>query len=98
MKQIILASNNPGKIREFKAIFANHGIEIIPQATFNIPEADEPFTTFVENSLHKARSCAAITNLPAIADDSGICVDSLGGMPGIHSAYYAGHPRNIKLN
>ncbi|MFN7095173.1 MAG: RdgB/HAM1 family non-canonical purine NTP pyrophosphatase [Burkholderiales bacterium] len=98
MKQIILASNNPGKIREFQAIFSQRGIEIIPQAQLNIPEVAEPFPTFIENALHKARHCSQHTGLPALADDSGLCVNSLGGRPGIYSARYAGEPKSDTSN
>lgn len=98
MQQIVLASNNPGKIKEFQHIFANLNIEIIPQSELNIPEVDEPYFTFVENSLHKARHCAKLSSLPALADDSGICVKSLGGKPGVFSARYAGEPKSDLKN
>ncbi|MCE3268467.1 MAG: nucleoside-triphosphate diphosphatase [Burkholderiales bacterium] len=98
MKQLVLASNNPGKIKEFSSIFAAIGIEIIPQAKLNVPEIDEPYFTFVENSLHKARHCSKVTGLPALADDSGLCVNALNGKPGVFSARYAGLPRNDAKN
>lgn len=98
MRKIVLASNNAGKIREFQQIFATLNIEIVSQASLNVPEIDEPFTTFVENSLHKARHCAKFTGLPALADDSGICVNALGGQPGIYSARYAGEPKSDQAN
>lgn len=98
MKQIILASANEGKLQEFRSIFANIGIEIIPQSAYNVPDIDEPYTTFIENSLHKARHCSRYTGLPALADDSGICANSLNGAPGIYSARYAGTPRNTQNN
>ncbi|HAW45207.1 MAG TPA: non-canonical purine NTP pyrophosphatase, RdgB/HAM1 family [Sutterella sp.] len=88
--QIVLASNNPGKLREFKALLEPLGCEILPQKALGITSADEPFETFVENALAKARHAARVSGLPAIADDSGICVDALGGAPGIHSARFAG--------
>ena len=94
MKNFVIASNNQGKIKEFNQIFAKLGIKIISQSELNVPEVDEPFTTFVENSLHKARHCAKHTGLPALADDSGLCVTSLNGAPGIYSARYAGEPKS----
>lgn len=90
MKQLVLASNNPGKLREFAALFAPFDIEVLPQSAFAIPEAEEPHDTFLENALAKARHAAKLSGLPALADDSGLCVPSLGGEPGVHSAYYAG--------
>lgn len=94
MKQLVLASNNQGKIKEFSSIFADIGIEIIPQAKLNVPEIDEPYSTFIENALHKARHCSKITKLPTLADDSGLCVNALMGQPGVFSARYAGIPKN----
>ena len=96
--KIVLASNNAGKIREFRHIFSDLGINIISQAELNIPEADEPYHTFVENSLHKARHCAKYSGLPALADDSGLCVKSLQGSPGVYSARYAGEPKSDLRN
>lgn len=90
MKRIVLASNNPGKLREITALLAPLGIEVIPQARLGIGEAEEPHDTFVENALAKARHASRASGLPALADDSGLCVDALGGAPGVHSAYYAG--------
>ncbi|MCC2625533.1 MAG: nucleoside-triphosphate diphosphatase [Burkholderiales bacterium] len=98
MKQLVLASNNPGKIKEFSSIFKAIGIEIIPQAKLNVPEVDEPYFTFIENALHKARHCSKITGLPALADDSGLCVNALDGQPGVFSARFAGEPRNDVKN
>ncbi len=98
MKQVVLASSNAGKIKEFKAIFNTIDIEIIPQAEFNVPDCDEPYFTFIENSLHKARHCSQHTGLPTLADDSGICVNALLGAPGVFSARYAGTPRNCDNN
>ena len=97
-KKIILASNNIGKIKEFKDIFANLAIDIIPQFEINIPEVEEPYLSFIENSLHKARHCAKHSGQMALADDSGLCVSALGGKPGIYSARYAGEPKNDELN
>lgn len=88
--KLVLASNNPGKLREFAALFAPFDIEVLPQSAFAIPEAEEPHCTFLENGLAKARHAAKLSGLPALADDSGLCVPALGGEPGVHSAYYAG--------
>jgi len=88
--KLVLASNNPGKLREFAALFAPFRIEVLPQSAFAIPEAEEPHCTFLENALAKARHAAKLSGLPALADDSGLCVPSLGGEPGVHSAYYGG--------
>lgn len=88
--KLVLASNNPGKLREFAALFAPFAIEVLPQSAFAIPEAEEPHDTFLENALAKARHAANLSGLPALADDSGLVVPALGGAPGVHSAYYAG--------
>jgi XTP/dITP diphosphohydrolase len=85
----VLASNNPGKLREFESLFVPLGIEAVPQARLGVDEADEPHLTFVENALAKARHASRLTGLPAIADDSGICAEALGGAPGVRSARYA---------
>jgi XTP/dITP diphosphohydrolase len=98
MKQIVLASNNAGKLREFSQMFARYDFEVLPQAHFNIPEAEEPHITFVENALAKARHAAQLTGLPALADDSGLCVTALGGAPGVFSARYAGEPKSDERN
>jgi len=98
MKQLVLASNNPGKIREIRAILAPLQIEVIPQSHYDVPEADEPHGTFVENALAKARHAASHTGLPALADDSGICVDALDGAPGVQSARFAGEPKSDERN
>lgn len=98
MKQIVLASNNAGKLREFAQMLASIDIEVLPQAHFNIPEAEEPHITFVENALAKARHAAKLTGLPALADDSGICVAALGGAPGVFSARFAGEPKSDDRN
>ncbi|MBU1190593.1 MAG: RdgB/HAM1 family non-canonical purine NTP pyrophosphatase [Gammaproteobacteria bacterium] len=90
MSIIVLASNNPGKVREFNALLAGHDLEVVPQSQFGVPEAEETGLTFVENALLKARNAAQHTGKPAIADDSGIEVDALMGAPGIYSARYAG--------
>lgn len=89
MKKIVLASNNAGKLRELQAMFAPLGLELVRQGDLNIPEAPEPHRTFLENALAKARHAAALSGLPAIADDAGLCVDAFGGQPGVDTAYYA---------
>ena len=90
MKRAVLASNNAGKIRELEALLAPLGLEVVPQSSLGVGEAEEPHDTFVENALAKARHASAATRLPALADDSGLCVLALGGEPGVHSAYFAG--------
>jgi len=90
MKRLVLASSNPGKIREITALFSALAIEVVPQSQLGIAEADEPHETFLENALAKARHASRASGLPALADDSGLCVPALGGEPGVHSAYYAG--------
>ncbi len=90
MRRIVLASNNPGKAREINRLLEDCGIEIIPQSKFGVSDVDETGLTFVENAILKARHAAAVSGLPAIADDSGIEVDALRGAPGIYSARYAG--------
>jgi XTP/dITP diphosphohydrolase len=87
--RVVLASNNAGKLREFAALFGTVGIELLPQGQFNVPEAEEPHPTFVENALAKARHAAKLTGLPALADDSGLCVRALRGAPGVYSARFA---------
>ena len=88
--KLVLASNNPGKLREMRALLAPLGHEVIAQAELGIAEAEEPHDSFVENALAKARHASRASGLPALADDSGLCVEALGGAPGVHSAYYAG--------
>lgn len=87
--KIILASNNQGKLAELRAMFAPLGFELMAQGDLGIPEAAEPFHTFVENALAKARHASAHSGLPALADDAGLCVDAFGGLPGVDTAYYA---------
>jgi XTP/dITP diphosphohydrolase len=87
--KLVLASNNPGKLREIRALLPS-SIDLEPQAALGIAEAEEPHSTFVENALAKARHASRAARLPALADDSGLCVAALGGRPGVHSAYYAG--------
>jgi XTP/dITP diphosphohydrolase len=98
MKRLVLASNNAGKLREFAQLLATVDFEVSPQAQFNVPEADEPHCTFVENALAKARHAARLTGLPALADDSGLCVAALDGAPGVYSARYAGEPKSDARN
>lgn len=98
MKQLVLASNNAKKMAELQALLAPLGIEVIPQGALGVPEAEEPHCTFVENALTKARHAAQWTGLPALADDSGLCVDALGGAPGVYSARYAGEPKSDARN
>ena len=98
MSKLVLASGNAGKLREFGQLLARFDFEVLPQAVFNVPEAAEPHITFVENALAKARHAAELTGLPALADDSGLCVTALGGAPGVFSAHYAGEPRSDQRN
>lgn len=86
--KIVLASNNAGKLAELLPLFAPLGVELISQGTLRVPEAPEPYKTFVENALTKARNAAKHTGLPAIADDAGLCIDAWGGLPGVDTAYY----------
>lgn len=88
--RIVLASNNPGKVREFNQLLSDTELEVVPQSAFSVPEIEETGLTFVENAILKARNAAQHTGLPAIADDSGLEVDALSGAPGIYSARYAG--------
>jgi XTP/dITP diphosphohydrolase len=98
MKKLVLASNNSGKLREFSALLAPLDLDVVPQSALNIPEADEPHATFIENALAKARHCARLSGLPALADDSGLCVAALHGAPGVLSARYAGEPKSDARN
>lgn len=98
MQRLVIASNNAGKLREIRHLLEPLGIEVLPQSAFDFPEAEEPYCTFVENALAKARHASKNTGLPALADDSGICVNILGGKPGILSARYAGEPKSDERN
>ncbi|MFM1907524.1 MAG: hypothetical protein RLZZ591_1201 [Pseudomonadota bacterium] len=89
MKKIVLASNNKGKLVELQAMFAPLGLQLLTQGELGISEAAEPFHTFVENALAKARHASLHSGLPAVADDAGLCVDAFGGLPGVDTAYYA---------
>ena len=97
-QSLVLASNNAGKLAEFAQLLAPLGFAIKSQRELEIPEAEEPFGTFVENALAKARHASKLSGLPALADDSGICVPALGGVPGVQSARYAGEPRSDAAN
>ena len=88
MMKIVLASNNQGKLAELQAMLAPLGVELVRQADLGVGEAEEPYGTFVENALAKARFAAAHTGLPALADDAGLCVDAFGGLPGVDTAHY----------
>jgi len=90
LERLVLASGNPGKLRELRALLAPLAIEVVTQSELGIAEAEEPHDTFLENALVKARHASRASRLPALADDSGLCVEALGGEPGVHSAYYAG--------
>ena len=96
--QLVVASGNAGKLREFRRLLAPLSIDVIPQSDLAIPEAEEPHFTFVENALAKARHASARASLPALADDSGVCVAALGGAPGVQSARDAGEPRSDARN
>jgi len=99
--KIVLASNNAGKLAELQAMFAPLGCALVRQSELGVPEAPEPYRTFVENALAKARNAASHTGLPALADDAGLCVDAFGGLPGVDTAYYAtqfGYPKSDDNN
>ena len=98
LTKLVIASNNPGKLKEIGALLAPLSIEIVSQSDYNTGEADEPFGTFIENALTKARHASRCSGLPALADDSGICVNALGGAPGVNSARYAGEPKSDARN
>ena len=98
MARLVLASHNAGKLAELRTLLAASGIEVVPQSQFGIGEIDETGPSFVENALLKARHASRISRLPALADDSGLCVDALGGAPGLHSARYAGADGDPQAN
>jgi XTP/dITP diphosphohydrolase len=98
MQKLVIASGNAGKLREIDHLLAPLQIEAVPQALFNISEADEPHCTFIENAFTKARHACKQTGLPSLADDSGICVNALNGNPGVLSARYAGEPKSDERN
>ncbi len=98
MNKLVIASNNAGKLREFQHMLEPLGIEVLTQAELGISEAEEPHCTFIENALAKARHVSRLSGKPALADDSGICVEALGGAPGVLSARYAGEPKSDRRN
>lgn len=101
LRRIVLASNNAGKLAELQALFAPLGVQLVRQAELGIGEAEEPYHTFVENALAKARHASRHSGLPAVADDAGLCVDAFGGQPGVQTAYYAtqfGYPKGDDHN
>ena len=99
LEQIVLASNNVGKLKEFSMLFAERHIQVLPHSQFNVPDCPEPHCTFVENAIAKARHASQYSGLPALADDSGICVNALNGAPGVLSARFAGdNPKSDAAN
>ena len=99
--KLVLASNNAGKLAELQAMFSGLGMTLVRQGDLGIPEAEEPFKTFIENALAKARHASRLSGLPAMADDAGLCVDAFGGLPGVDTAYYAtqfGYPKGADNN
>lgn len=98
LKKLVIASGNAGKLREIQQLLSPLDIEAVPQSAFNIAEAEEPHCTFIENALAKARHASLHSGLPALADDSGICIDALQGNPGVHSARYGGEPKSDAKN
>ncbi|PTQ88631.1 RdgB/HAM1 family non-canonical purine NTP pyrophosphatase [Nitrosomonas ureae] len=98
LKQLVIASNNQGKLREISALLKPLTITVVPQSDFDVSEVDEPYGTFVENALTKARHASRCSGLPALADDSGICVQALNGAPGVNSARFAGEPKSDARN
>ena len=98
MKSLVLASGNPGKRAEIVALLEPFGTRVVTQAELGVTEAEEPYDSFLENAMAKARHVCFATRLPALADDSGLCVDALGGAPGVQSARYAGEPKSDARN
>jgi XTP/dITP diphosphohydrolase len=98
VQKLVIASNNPGKLREFQHMLSPLGIEVLTQAQLGISEAEEPHVTFIENALAKARHVSRLSGQPSLADDSGICVEALGGAPGVYSARFAGEPKSDQRN
>lgn len=98
LNKLVIATGNAGKLREIRQLMEPLAIEVLPQSYFDIPEADEPYFTFIENALAKARHTSLHSGLPALADDSGICVDALQGAPGVYSARFGGEPRSDARN
>lgn len=98
MQKLVIASNNEGKLIELSNLLFPLQLEVVSQSEFNVPSAEEPYPTFIENALAKARHASVLTQLPALADDSGICVKALNDEPGIHSARFAGEPKSDQRN
>ncbi len=98
LTKLVIATGNKGKLHEIQALLEPLKIEVIPQSALNVTEAPEPHCTFIENALSKARHASLSTGLPALADDSGLCLEALAGGPGVHSAYFAGEPRSDENN
>ncbi|MES2500043.1 MAG: RdgB/HAM1 family non-canonical purine NTP pyrophosphatase [Pseudomonadota bacterium] len=98
MQRLVIATGNMGKLREFQDLLAPLNIEILPQSNFNVTECPEPYSTFIENALAKARHASLATGLPALADDSGLCLELHPEIPGVHSAYYGGLPKSDAKN
>ncbi len=97
-KKLVIATGNQGKLREIQAMLASLDITVVPQSDYHVTEAPEPYCTFIENALAKARHASLATHLPALADDSGLCLEVLNGEPGVQSAYFAGKPSNDDKN
>jgi XTP/dITP diphosphohydrolase len=98
IKKLVIASGNAGKLAEIQALLSPLNIDVLPQSAFNVSEAAEPHMTFIENALAKARHASLATGLPALADDSGLCLEALEGAPGVHSAYFCGEKDDAKNN
>ncbi|MEO8767095.1 MAG: RdgB/HAM1 family non-canonical purine NTP pyrophosphatase [Nitrosospira sp.] len=98
IQKLVIASGNAGKLREIRYLLEPLGIQVLPQSAFNITEVEEPYCTFLENALAKARHASKSSGLPALADDSGICVNALNGGPGVYSARYAGESKSDEQN
>ena len=98
LTKLVIATGNKGKLHEIQSLLAPLKIEVIPQSALNVSEAPEPHCTFIENALAKARHASLATGLPALADDSGLCLEALEGAPGVHSAHFAGEPRSDEKN
>jgi XTP/dITP diphosphohydrolase len=98
IKKLVIASGNAGKLAEIQVLLMPLNIEVLPQSAFKVTEAPEPHMTFIENALAKARHASLATGLPALADDSGLCLEALEGAPGVHSAYFCGEKNDAKNN
>ena len=98
LKKLVIASGNAGKLAEIQSLLVPFNIDVLPQSAFNVREATEPYCTFIENALAKARHASLATGLPALSDDSGLCLEALEGAPGVHSAYFCGEKDDAKNN